>query len=182
MPLRHSVLFDAATLAQRVAELADAVRQDLPEPDFVVVGLLTGSFVFVADLVRAAARLGLEPEIDFMAVSHYGAATHPSGDLVIHKDVVTDVRGRAVLLVDDILDSGYTLRWAHDRLIERNPQWLRICVLLDKPMRRAVPIEAHYVGFAVPDQWVVGYGLDLAGKGRGLPYIGIVDSTARKRH
>jgi hypoxanthine phosphoribosyltransferase len=172
----HRVLFDENSIATRVRELARIIGDQAPQRDLVVVGLLTGSFIFVADLVRAATPLGIEPRVDFMATSHYGDSTIPSRRVEILRDVTLDIRGRAVLLVDDILDTGVTLLRACEHLAARGPTWLHTCVLLDKPMRRLVQIDADYVGFTVPDCWVIGYGLDIAGEGRGLPYIGALDS------
>jgi len=162
-------------IAARVEQLAREIAKDLPVPDPLIIGLLTGSFIFIADLVRALARLNVESRIDFMAVSHYGSATESSGLVKIVKDVTLDVSGQSVLLVDDILDTGRSLSLARGRLEARGPSWLRTCVLLDKPSRRAVPINADYVGFEVPDVWVIGYGLDAAGKGRALPHVAAVE-------
>ena len=173
--LTHRVLLSEETIARRVNELAEAVRRDIPGPDLIIIGLLTGSFVLVADLGRALARLGLAPQFDFLATSHYGAATTSSGTVTLLKDCSLDVRGRPVLLVDDILDSGRTLRLVREHLVRREPSWLRTCVLLDKPSRRVVEFLADYVGFEVPDYWVIGYGLDAGGHGRGLPYIAAVE-------
>jgi hypoxanthine phosphoribosyltransferase len=158
-----------------VEQLAAAISKDLPDPAPLVIGLLTGSFIFLADLVRALARLNVEPRIDFMAVSHYGAATESSGQVKLYKDTTLDITARAVLLVDDILDTGRSLSLARDRLAVRGPIWLRTCILLDKPSRRAVPIKADYVGFDVPDVWVIGYGLDAGGPGRALPYVAALE-------
>jgi hypoxanthine phosphoribosyltransferase len=173
--LEHRVLFSEAVVATRVSELARTIQRDLPCSDPIIIGLLTGSFVFVADLIRSASRLGLEPQVDFVAASHYGASTTSNGVVTIHKDVALDVRGRVVLLVDDILDSGRTLLLVRELLAARNPSWLRTCVLLDKPSRRVVEIKADYVGFEVPDYWVIGYGLDAGGEGRALPYVAVVE-------
>lgn len=173
--MKHTVLIDEAAIAARVAELAATIRADLPCISPVFIGLLTGSFVLVADLVRAASRLGIEPEVDFMAVSHYGAGTAASGLVKIHKDTGRDLRGRAVLLIDDILDSGHTMTLVRDHIARQAPSWLRTCALLDKPTSRQVAIEADYVGFEVPGTWLIGYGLDAAGQGRALPYIGAVE-------
>jgi hypoxanthine phosphoribosyltransferase len=158
-----------------MTELARSIAGDLPNRTPLIVGILTGSFIFLADLVRALARLNVEPQIDFMAVSHYGATAESSGLVTIGKDVTLDVSGQSVLLVDDILDTGRSLNLARDRLAARGPSWLRTCVFLDKPSRRAVAIEADYVGFNVPDVWVIGYGLDAAGKGRALPYVAALE-------
>jgi len=158
-----------------VEQLAAAISKDLPDPAPLVIGLLTGSFIFVADLVRAMSRLNVHPRVDFMAVSHYGATTEPSGQVKLYKDTTLDITARAVLLVDDILDTGRSLSLARDRLAARSPTWLRTCVLLDKPSRRTVPINADYVGFEIPDVWVIGFGLDAAGEGRALPYVAALE-------
>jgi hypoxanthine phosphoribosyltransferase len=172
--MRHSILFDEETIADRVRELAHEIREDLPDKAPVIVGLLTGSFVFLADLVRALARLGLEPRIDFIAASHYGSGTVASGNVDIVKDIGTDVSDRAVLLVDDIIDSGYTLDAVRRYVSRRGPAWLRTCVLLDKPERRQVAIDPDYIGFPVADAWLIGYGLDAGGEGRALPYVAVM--------
>ena len=173
--LKHRILFDEVTIAARVEHLAAAISKDLPDPAPLVIGLLTGSFIFLADLVRALARLNVEPRIDFMAVSHYGSATESSGQVKLYKDTTLDITARAVLLVDDILDTGRSLSLARDLVRARDPIWLRTCVLLDKPSRRAVPINADYVGFEIPDVWVIGFGLDAAGEGRALPYVAALE-------
>lgn len=173
--LSHRILFSEAAIAARVKALAEAIRRDAPHTAPVLVGLLTGSFVFIADLVRAGHRLGLEPLVDFIAVSHYTHDCQPAGTALIYKDVALDLRGRAVVLLDDILDSGISLRAARDHLMGHDPSWLRTCVLLDKPARRVVDLHADYVGFEVPDVWVIGYGLDAGGAGRALPYIAALD-------
>ncbi|MEK6661689.1 MAG: phosphoribosyltransferase family protein, partial [candidate division NC10 bacterium] len=145
--LKHRILFDEATIAARIAELARSIASDLPNRTPLIVGILTGSFIFLADLVRALARLNVEPQIDFMAVSHYGAATESSGQVKLYKDTTLDITARAVLLVDDILDTGRALSLARDLVQAKSSIWLRTCVLLDKPSRRAVPIKTDYVGF-----------------------------------
>ena len=175
--LKHTVLLDSATIATRVAAIAKAVRTDTRCARVTVVGLLTGSFVFVADLIRALAAEGMETRVDFIAVSHYGPTGQPAGPVQIRKDLSIDIRGQEVLLVDDILDTGLTLRCVQDRLALREPHSVRTCVLLDKPERRVTPIEVDYVGFVIPDRWVIGYGLDLDGQGRELPYVGAVDAA-----
>ena len=173
--LKHRVLFDEAAIAARIAELARSIASDLPNRTPLLIGILTGSFIFLADLVRALARLNVEPQIDFMAVSHYGSATESSGQVKLYKDTTLNITARAVLLVDDILDTGRSLSLARDLVQAKGPIWLRTCVLLDKPSRRAVAIEADYVGFDVPDVWVIGYGLDAAGEARALPYVAALE-------
>lgn len=169
--LAHRVLFEEQTIAARVQELARVIAGDLPDRTPVLIGLLTGAFIFLADLVRALARLEIEPQVDLMAVSHYGSLVAGGGLVQIHKDSALDLNGRVVLLVDDILDSGHTLNMVRAHLAARHPRWLRTCVLLDKPGRRQVAMKADYVGFEVPDAWMIGYGLDAYGQGRGLPYV-----------
>jgi hypoxanthine phosphoribosyltransferase len=173
--LTHRILFDEATIATRVRELARVIAADLPEPTPVLIGLLTGAFIFLADLARELGRLGIELQVDFMAVSHYGHSTESSGLVQVHKDTALDLTGRPVLLVDDILDSGHTLSMVRAHLAARHPSWLRTCVLLDKASRRQVTISADYVGFEVPDAWMIGYGLDAYGQGRGLPYVAALE-------
>ena len=172
MPLpAHRVLFDEAALARRVAELAEEVRTRSPVPEVLMVGLLDGSFIFLADLARALSRAGLEPRVELARTSSYGTSTTSGRDISVLHDPTGNLEGRAVLLVDDILDTGRTLKTMRDRLATRAPSWLATCVLLDKPARREVDIAPDFVGFAVPDAWIIGYGLDLAGAGRALPYV-----------
>ncbi len=178
--LKHSILLDEDTIATRVEQLARAIAKDLPAPAPLMIGVLTGSFVFLADLVRALARLGVEPQVDFVAVSHYGLATESGGVVQILKDTTLDLAGRPVLLVDDILDSGRTLSAIRDRFLERGPSWLRLCVFLDKPSRRVVQLNADYIGFEVPDLWIIGYGLDAGGEGRALPYVASVEREGKR--
>lgn len=173
--LNHRVLFDEQTIAARVQELARVIARDLPEPTPVMIGMLTGAFIFLADLVRALGRLGIEPQVDFMAVSHYGPLVASSGLVQIYKDSAVEIKGRPVLLVDDILDSGQTLSMVRDHLAARGPSWLRTCVLLDKPSRREIAISADYIGFEVPNAWIIGYGMDASGEGRAFPYVASVE-------
>jgi hypoxanthine phosphoribosyltransferase len=179
--LHHRLIIDEQTIAARVQELARTIATDLPKPTPVLIGLLTGAFIFLADLARALGRLGIEVQVDFMAVSHYGHSTESSGLVQIHKDSALDLNGRVVLLVDDILDSGRTLSMVRAHLAARNPHWLRTCVLLDKPSRRQVTISADYIGFEVPDTWMIGYGLDAYEQGRGLPYVAALETPESAR-
>jgi hypoxanthine phosphoribosyltransferase len=170
------VLFDEVTIAGRVDQLAAAVAADLPER-FTVVGLLKGSFVFVADLVRALHRAGCAPRIEFMRVSSYGSDTKSSGIVSLMGDAPPGVRGEPVLLVDDIQDTGRTLAFTRGLLLERGAERVWTCTLLDKPSRREVEGgEVDFVGFTIPDVFVVGYGIDYAERYRYLPFIGRVES------
>ena len=166
-------LYAEDAIAARVDALAEAIARDAPE-ELLVVVVLKGSFVFAADLVRALDRRGVRPQVDFISLSSYGTGTESTGAVRLTRDLAEDVAGRDVLLVDDILDSGRTLAFARDLLAARGAASVRSCLLLDKAGRRQVAVEADYVGFAIGNWFVVGYGLDLAHRYRGLPYIGLV--------
>ncbi|MBV1705254.1 MAG: hypoxanthine phosphoribosyltransferase, partial [Hyphomicrobiales bacterium] len=142
--------------------------------DLLVVAVLRGAFMFAADLIRALHRAGLAPHVEFMHLSSYLSGTTSSGAVAILKDVDSDVRGRDVLIVDDILESGRTLAFAKDLLVARGARRAMVCVMLEKAGKRAVSIEADYVGFPCPDHFVVGYGMDVAHGWRELPFIGRV--------
>lgn len=168
---RIEVLFDADTIAARVTALAREIASTGFD-DLVVVPILKGSFIFAADLIRALHRAGLSPEVDFVFLSSYGAGIESSGRIAVLRDIETDVAGRRLLLVDDILESGRTLAFAKDLMVARGARTVATCVLFDKPVPRAVSIEADYCGFACPDMFVVGYGMDLAHRYRELPFVG----------
>lgn len=175
-PRRIRVLYDEAAIAKRNEEMARAIALESPR-DLLVVAVLKGSFMFVADLIRAMHRAGMEPQVEFVHLSSYRSATVSSGQVEILRDVQSDVRGRQVLLVDDILESGRTLAFAKDLLAARGAASVRTAVLLEKPGKRAVNIEADHVGFACPDYFVVGYGMDVAHAYRQLPYVGVVETA-----
>ena len=164
------VLIDEERLARRVKSLAREIERDFRGRELVVVSLLNGTVLFLADLIR---HLNLPLRLDFIGVSSYGVGTE-SGDLVFTKELRLDVRGRNVLLLDDILDTGNTLSRVKSKLRALNPRRLRTCVLLDKPARRTQPVQADYVGFEVPNLFVVGYGLDFAERYRNLPFVGVL--------
>lgn len=172
-------LIDAATIAARVDDIARTVATDLAG-DLLVVVILKGSFVFAADLIRALHRAGADPRVDFVTLASYGERAVSSGTVAVVHDLSENVAGRRVLLIDDILESGGTLAFARDMLLDRGAAQVRTCVLLDKHDRRRVPIEADYVGFRIGGDFVVGYGLDLAHRYRGLPYIGVVRGRPEK--
>jgi hypoxanthine phosphoribosyltransferase len=164
------VLISRERLARRVRQVAGGIGRDFEGRDLVVVALLTGTVLFLADLIR---HLPQRLRLDFMGVSSYGAGTE-SGRLVVTKELRTDVRRRDVLLVDDIMDTGRTLLRMRGRLRELGARSIKTCVLLDKKARRAERIEADYVGFEIPDVLVVGYGLDFAERYRNLPFVGVL--------
>ena len=166
----ESVLIDEKQIATRVSELAADIERDFIERDLLVVALLTGTVPFLADLIR---NITLPLKLDFMGVSSYGNNTAP-GELVFTKELKLEAKNRDVLIVDDILDTGKTLRAVMDKLDALQPRSLRTCVMLEKKSRRSENITADYVGFDVPDAFVVGYGLDYAEKYRNLPFIGVL--------
>ena len=167
------VLFTAEQIAGRVEELAGEIVAQI-DGDLLVVVILKGSFVFAADLIRALDRNGVPARVDFITLSSYQEGTESSGRVVLAHDLSEDVKGQDVLIVDDILESGRTLDFACSAMADRGAASVRTCLLLDKPARRKVPIEADFVGFSIAPEFVVGYGLDLAHRFRGLPFIGLV--------
>ncbi|ALA17632.1 MULTISPECIES: hypoxanthine phosphoribosyltransferase [Chelatococcus] len=174
------VLFDESKIAARNEDIARAVAASKPH-DLLVVAVLKGSFMFAADLIRALHRAGLEPQVEFVHMSSYREATVSSGQVEILKDVESDVRDRDVLLVDDILESGRTLAFAKDLLMARGARTVKSAVLLEKPGKRAVQIDADYTGFECPDLFVVGYGMDVAHRYRQLPFVGVVETENEDR-
>ncbi|MCU4178401.1 hypoxanthine phosphoribosyltransferase [Bosea sp. BH3] len=176
MPERRiRVLYDEAAIARRNEEMAQAIAASNPK-DLLVVAVLKGSFMFAADLIRAMHRAGLAPQVEFVHLSSYRAATVSSGQVEILRDVQSEVRDRDVLLVDDILESGRTLAFAKDLLAARGAARVWSAVLLEKPGKRAVNIHPDYVGFECPDYFVVGYGMDVAHSYRQLPFVGVVET------
>jgi len=164
------ILITEAQLARRVRALSAEIERDFRGRELVVVSLLSGTVMFLADLIR---HLSLPLRLDFIGVSSYGAGT-TSGELVFTKELRLDVRGRDVLLVDDILDTGRTMKRVLAKLRPLKPRRIRTCVLLDKPARRIEKVRADYVGFSIPDLFVVGYGLDYAERYRNLPFVGVL--------
>ncbi|MCL5046482.1 MAG: hypoxanthine phosphoribosyltransferase [Actinobacteria bacterium] len=165
------ILLSAEEIRAQVAELGRKISEDYQGKELVVVGILKGAAIFCADLLR---EITVPVAIDFMAVSSYGASTKSSGVMRILKDLDESIEGKHVLLVEDIVDTGLTLNYLREYLEGRNPASLRVCVLLDKPSRRKTDITVEYRGFEIPDEFVVGYGLDYAEKYRNLPYISVL--------
>ncbi|MEE2779957.1 MAG: hypoxanthine phosphoribosyltransferase [Myxococcota bacterium] len=163
------VLLDEETLSARVKELGREISEAYAGKDLAVVAVLKGSFVFLADLVRA---IGTECTVDFLAVSSYGNAEKSSGVVQITSDLTSPVEGRDVLLVEDIVDTGLTMQYLLENLGTRRPRSIQVATLLHKPARARVEVPIHYKGFTIEDQFVIGYGLDYKQKYRGLPFIG----------
>ena len=164
------ILLPEAQIQKRVAEMALEIRRDFPD-DLHVIAVLKGAFVFLSDLIR---HMPGQVSLDFMAVSSYAKGTTSSGEVRLMKDLDTTLEGRHVVIVEDIVDTGLTLTYLQDILRARNPRQLRTACLLSKPSRRQVDVKVEYIGFAIDDRFVVGYGLDYEERYRNLPYIAIV--------
>ena len=167
----QEVLLDEETLAKRIKEMGEQISKDYEGKEVIVIGILKGSVIFVADLVR---EVTVPVSFDFMAVSSYGNRTTTTGTVRILKDLDYDIEGKHVLIVEDIIDSGVTLSYLIEHLAGRKPASLKLCTLLNKPERRKVEVKVDYIGFTVPDAFLVGFGLDYAEKYLNLPFIGIL--------
>lgn len=167
----EKILYTQEELSRRVKELGEQITADYAGRRPMLISVLRGSYIFMADLTRA---IDLDVTVDFMAVSSYGAGTVSSGQVEIKKDLSDSIEGRDLIIVEDILDSGNTLYYLMDVLRARRPASIRICALMDKPERRTKPITADYAGFTIPDAFIVGYGLDYAERYRNLPYVGVL--------
>lgn len=165
-------LISADSLHQKVQEMGAQIESDYKDADeIILVGLLRGSTVFLADLAR---EINLDAKIDFMVVSSYGNSMNSSREVKIKKDLEEDISGKHVIIVEDIIDTGYTLEKVREYLLLREPASLKICTLLDKPERREVDVPVDYTGYSIPDVFVIGYGIDYAQRHRNLPYVGKV--------
>jgi hypoxanthine phosphoribosyltransferase len=167
------VLIEEDALARRITELADEVSSDYVERDLLLIGVLKGAVFFMADLMR---QITVPCEVDFMAISSYGGSTDSSGVVRILKDLDINIRDRDVLVVEDIIDSGLTLQYLMRNLRSREPASLEVCALMTKPARREIEIPVRYVGFEIPNRFVIGYGLDFAERYRNLPYVAVLHS------
>ena len=170
----RDVLIDEERLRGRVGELGEEISTDYEGRDLLLIGVLKGAVFFMADLMR---HLTVPCEVDFMAISSYGASTDSSGVVRILKDLDINIEGRHVLVVEDIIDSGLTLSYLMRNLEARDPASLEICALLTKPERREIDVPVRYVGFEIPNRFVIGYGLDYAERYRNLPYVGVLDEA-----
>ena len=168
------VMLSQEEIENKVTELAKQIEKDYERQDLLLVGILKGASVFVADLMR---KINLNVNIDFMSVSSYGSGTVSSGTVKILKDLDVDIKDKNVLIVEDIIDSGITLRNLYDTLMTREPRSLKLCTLLNKPARKKVDVNVDYVGFVIEDKFIVGYGIDYDEKYRNLPYIAIVEDV-----
>ena len=169
--MNREVLFSKDVIEQRVRELAEEISRDYAGGELIVVGILKGAFIFMADLIRS---FKVPCQVDFAQLASYGSGTVSSGDMAIRKDIGLPIAGRDVLIVEDIVDTGLTLSFLVETLKKRGPRSLKVCVFLDKKARRKVPFTADYTGFDIDDGFVVGYGLDFNEQGRYLPDIYVI--------
>ena len=174
----ESIMITEEQLKIRVAEIAAKLDKEYEGKKPLMVGILKGSVMFYADLLRA---MKIPVEMDFMAISSYGAGSRSSGEVKLIKDLDRKIEGKHVIIIEDIIDSGYTLSYLKRMLYSRKPESVKICALLDKYSRRVVPIEADYKGFDIEDEFVIGYGLDYAERYRNLPYIGILKRSVYEK-
>jgi len=161
-------------MRKRIHELGSRIAKDYQEKDLLMIGVLKGAFVFFSDLARA---IPLPLHVDFLVVSSYGEKKKSSGAVKVISDISQNVKGKDVLVVEDIVDSGLTLTFLKKKLMARKPKSLRFCTLLDKPQRRKTEVTIDYVGFTIPNKYVVGYGLDYENKYRNLPYIAVLENV-----
>ena len=167
----EKILFSAEDLGKRIRELGEQITNDYEGKDLIVIGILKGSNIFTSDLVR---KINIPLKIDFMVVSSYGNTTESTGVVRILKDLENSVENKHLLIVEDIVDSGLTLKYLKEMLLTRTPESIKICTLLDKPARRKEYVNIDYMGFEVPDEFIVGYGIDYAEMYRNLPYVGVL--------
>jgi hypoxanthine phosphoribosyltransferase len=169
--MRKEILYSRTQIQEKVKEIANCISHDYAGRELIIIGILKGAFVFMADLIR---ELSIPCKIDFVRAASYGAGQETSGKVVMTKDIETSIKGKDILIVEDIVDTGLTLTYLVDWLKERNPKSLKVCAFLDKRKRRKVDFEADYVGFTIDDGFVVGYGLDFNEQARYLPEVYVV--------
>ncbi len=165
------ILFTEEIIEQKIKELGSMISRDYQGKELILIGVLKGANIFMGDLMR---KISIPIKIDFMAVSSYGISTESSGVVKIIKDLDESIEDKHVLIIEDIIDTGLTLHYLYENLWSRRPKTLKICTLLDKPERRKVNIKVDYKGFDIPDEFIVGYGIDYAERYRNLPYVGIL--------
>lgn len=172
-----TVLFTEEQLQQRVRELSAEISKDFAGEEVIIVGLLTGAFMAMADVSR---HLTIPNSVDFIAASSYGNGTESSGTIKLKKDLTADPKGKNIVIVEDLIDTGTTLAWIKSYFLMKEPKCVKICTILDKPARRKADIKVDYVGFKCPDEFVVGYGMDFAEAYRTLPFVGVLKEEAYK--
>jgi len=175
------IIIDEKAIQNRIRELVEEIALDFKGKEIVVVGILKGSYIFLADLSRLMYKFNLNPQVDFTILSSYGSSTAPVTKVKIDRDISINVEGKAVLIVDDILDTGRTMQYVKARMRWLEPEFAKTCVFLDKPSRRQVEIKPDYVGFTVEDNFYVGYGLDYNGFYRERPYVAVLESNTDQK-
>lgn len=168
------MLLSREVIDRRTRELAEKISGDYDGRELIVVGVLKGAFIFMADLIRA---MSIPCSVDFVQLASYGSSTVSSGNVVVIKDIGVPIAGKDILIVEDIVDTGLTLSFLVEKLKEKEPRSVKVCVLLDKKMRRKVPFEAHYTAFSIEDRFVIGYGLDFNEQGRSLPDVCVIKES-----
>jgi hypoxanthine phosphoribosyltransferase len=174
--ISKKILFPGKKIQKRVREIADQISADFTGHELILIGVLKGSFIFMSDLIR---QISIPCSVDFVRAASYGEGSESSGKVAITKDIETSIKGRNVLIVEDIIDTGLTLQYLFEYLKDKNPNSLKICAFLDKRKRRQVPVEADYVGFTIDDGFVVGYGLDFNEQYRSLPDVYVIQQQER---
>ncbi len=174
----QEILFTGEQIEERICEMAEQITKDYNGKTLLIVGILKGAVLFFSDLAK---KLELDVEMDFMSVSSYGRSSESSGAAKLLKDLDSDIKGKDVLIIEDIVDTGLTLNYLVNSLEAREPKSLKTCCLLDKPSRRKIDFAPDYKGFVVPDEFLVGYGLDYASKYRNLPYIGVLKTKVYEK-
>jgi hypoxanthine phosphoribosyltransferase len=174
----EKILIDEEMLMNRVKEMGRQITEDYRDKDLIIIAILKGAVLFTSDLIK---EIKLPLAMDFMAVSSYGSSTKSSGVVRILKDLDEEIEGKDVLIVEDIVDTGLTLHYLVENLLTRKPNSLKICCCLDKPSRRTAPVKVDYIGFSIPDEFVIGYGLDFDEKYRNLPFIGVLSKEAYQK-
>jgi hypoxanthine phosphoribosyltransferase len=178
--MKFETLISEADIKVRVEILVEKIAEDSYGKELFVIGILKGSFIFLSDLLRLFYLHDLHPSLDFITIESYGSSKESSGKLKMLRDITTDIKNKWVLIVDDILDTGRTLAFTKEYFLKKNPISLKTCVFLDKPERRVNNFQADYVGFQIPDKFVVGYGMDYANLFRELPYVAVLCDEDKK--
>ena len=167
-------LYTAAQVQEQIDRLVEQIASELRGEELIVIGLLKGCFMFLADIARKMHKNNLSLVIDFMRISAYGSRTESRGKITLEQDITIDIEGRNVLIIDDIIDTGLTMHFVRNHLLKKKPASLKTCVFFDKPARRKIPFQVDYCGLTVPDAFIVGYGLDFNDRFRELPYVSIL--------
>ncbi|MEO0294261.1 MAG: hypoxanthine phosphoribosyltransferase [candidate division WOR-3 bacterium] len=177
--MKFKTLITEKDIKKRIKELVEKIAKDSLGKEIFIIGILKGSFIFLSDLLREFYNHNIHPSLDFITIESYGKGKISTGKLKLLRDITVDIQNKWVLLVDDILDTGRTLAYAKEHFLKKNPFSIKTCVFLDKPERRVNNFQADYVGFQIPNKFVVGYGMDYANLFRELPYVAVLDEEEK---